>query len=81
MQVLIILIAVILGPPSFAKQLAKVSSFLSCFHILSGSLQAGGAVDKHMFFSNVSSSSNFLTWVSASSYASPATVLCPVCSA
>lgn len=56
-------------PPSFAKWHAKVSTYYpvlpSC---LRASPDASRVVDNWMFFFNLSSSSNFRTWASASSW-------------
>lgn len=65
-----ILIQDILYPLSCAKWYTKVFGLLSCSPTLSASLKVSRIVNNHMSFSNLSSSSSFLIWVSASMWAS-----------
>ena len=59
-----------LCPPSFAKWHIKFSNLICCSSTLSTSPEASRVVDICMSFSNLSSYSNFLTQISASSQAS-----------
>ena len=58
-----------LCPPNFQNHHAKVSNLLSCLPTLHVRLKTSRVVDKHTSFSNLSSPPNFLTQVSASSWA------------
>lgn len=67
-----ILILGSLFPLSFAKWQVKFSDILSCYPTVSGSPEASRVVDTTHPFSYLRSSSNFLTQMSASNWASVA---------